>query len=144
MVGDYSGELGAFLFLHASQISVMVGNRSCQMKTKICTVRDVSDGFCLLPISKFLGSSPPITDKHGVSETDFWQLSDTSAKSGTFCKKLNPRSPRIFQTYENQAWMKKLCKCKTMVFNFLSDCGVIEDLICGLVDVIINVPIRYK
>ena len=31
-----------------------------------------------------------------------------------------------------------------MVFNFLSDCGVIEDLICGLVDVIINVPIRYN
>ena len=31
-----------------------------------------------------------------------------------------------------------------MIFNFVSDCGVIEDLICGLVDVIINVPIRYK
>lgn len=23
------------------------------------------------------------------------------------------------------------------------DCGIIEDLICGLVDVIVNVPVRY-
>ena len=27
---------------------------------------------------------------------------------------------------------------------FLADCGIIEDLICGLVDVIINVPVRYS
>lgn len=23
------------------------------------------------------------------------------------------------------------------------DCGIIEDLICGLIDVIVNVPVRY-
>ena len=49
--------------------------------------------------SKLLGSSPPITDKHGVSET----MSDISATSCTVGKKLNPRSPGIFPTYENQA-----------------------------------------
>ena len=37
----------------------MVGDHSWQMKTHICTVRDVGDGFRSLPI--------PITNKHGVS-----------------------------------------------------------------------------
>ena len=39
---------------------------------------------------KLLGSSPPITNKHGVSResgTDFWRLSDISAKSGMVGKK---------------------------------------------------------
>ena len=37
----------------------MVGDHSRQMKTQICTVGDVGDGFRFLPIS--------ITNKHGVS-----------------------------------------------------------------------------
>ena len=55
---------------------------------------------------KFLGSSPPITKKQGVSReygTDFWRLFDIPAKSGMVGKKQNPRSSGIFPTYENQA-----------------------------------------
>ena len=40
---------------------------------------------------KLLGSSPPITNKHAVfreSGTDFWRLSDISAKSGMVGKKI--------------------------------------------------------
>ena len=48
-----------FYFSDTSQISVMVGDHSRQMKTQICTVGDVGDGFRSLPI--------PITNKHGVS-----------------------------------------------------------------------------
>ena len=33
-----------FYFPNASQISAMVGDHSQQMKTQICTVRDVGDG----------------------------------------------------------------------------------------------------
>ena len=32
------------------------------MKTKIFTAGDVGGGFCLLPSTKLLGSSPPITN----------------------------------------------------------------------------------
>lgn len=32
-----------------------------------------------------------------------------------------------------------------MFFFIISpDCGIIEDLICGLIDVLVNVPVRYK
>ena len=58
---------------------------------------------------KFLGSSPPITKKHGVSReygTDFWRLFDIPAKSGMVGKKQNPRSSGIFPTYENQALVR--------------------------------------
>ena len=58
---------------------------------------------------KFLGSSPPITKKQGVSReygTDFWRLSDIPAKSGMVGKKQNPRSSGIFPTYENQALVR--------------------------------------
>ena len=48
-----------FYFPDVSQISEMVGDHSRQMKTQICTVGDVGDGFRSLPI--------PITNKHGVS-----------------------------------------------------------------------------
>ena len=63
MDGDKSGESGVFLFSRdASQISAMVGDHSRQIKTQICTVGDVGDGFRSLPIPyKLLGSSPPIT-----------------------------------------------------------------------------------
>ena len=99
-----------FHFSGASQISAMVGDYSRQMKPQICTVGDVGDcrrwisglyasDFSHYQSSKLLGSSPPITDKHGVSET----MSDISATSCTVGKKLNPRSPGIFPTYENQA-----------------------------------------
>ena len=62
MDGDKSGESGVFLFSRdASQISAMVGDHSRQIKTQICTVGDVGDGFRSLPIPyKLLGSSPPI------------------------------------------------------------------------------------
>ena len=75
-----------FYFPVASQISAMIGDHSRQMKTHICTVGDVGDGCSLIQKSpKLLGSSPPITNKHGVSResgTDFWRLSDISANLG--------------------------------------------------------------
>ena len=58
---------------------------------------------------KLLGSSPPMTKKQGVSResgTDFWRLSDISAKSGMVGKKQNPRSSGIFPTYENQVLVR--------------------------------------
>ena len=46
-----SGESGASVYFpDASQISAMVGDHSRQMKTQICTVGDVGDGFRSLPI----------------------------------------------------------------------------------------------
>ena len=62
--------------------------------------------FAHYQASKLLGFSPPITDEHGVSET----MSDISAKSGTVGKKLNPRSPGMVPTYENQALSCKYVK----------------------------------
>ena len=59
-----------FYFPDASQISAMVGDHSRQMKTQICTVGDVGDGFRSLPI--------PITNKHGVSRKHEWLLSRIS------------------------------------------------------------------
>ena len=60
---------------------------SRHMKTRLnCTVEDVGDGLS----PKLLGSSSPITNKHGVcreSGADFWRLSDISAKSGMVGKK---------------------------------------------------------
>ena len=41
MNGDKSGESERFYFPDASQISAMVGDHSRQMKTQICTVRDI-------------------------------------------------------------------------------------------------------
>ena len=69
----------------------MVGDHSRQMKTQICTVGDVGDGFRSLPIPYVAGHQSPIIHKHRVSGTDLWRLSDIRAKSG------------IFPTYENQA-----------------------------------------
>ena len=65
---------------------------------------------------KLLGSSPPITNKHAVSResgTDFWRLSDISAKPGMVVKKQDPRSSAIFPTYENQALVKSCDACKS-------------------------------
>ena len=66
MVGDKSGESGAFLFPDASQISAMVGDHSRQMKTHICTVGDVDDFVRWISLiqesPKLLGSSPAITN----------------------------------------------------------------------------------
>ena len=81
----------------------MVGDLSQQMKTQICTVEDIGDGFRSLPIPLIAGFQFPITHKHGVSGTDLWQLSDISAKSKTVSKKQNPWLSGIFPTYENQA-----------------------------------------
>ena len=39
-----------FYFPDASQISAMVGDHFRRMKTQICTVGDVGDGFLSLPI----------------------------------------------------------------------------------------------
>ena len=50
MDGDKSGESGVFLFSRRVPDSAMVGDHSRQMKTQICTERDVSDGFRSLPI----------------------------------------------------------------------------------------------
>ena len=50
MDGDKSGESGASLFSRRFQISAMVGDHSQQMKTQICAVKDVGDGFRSLPI----------------------------------------------------------------------------------------------
>ena len=47
---DKSGESGAFYFPDTSQISAMVVDHSQQMKTQICTVGNVCDGFRSLPI----------------------------------------------------------------------------------------------
>ena len=96
-----------FYFSGASQISAMVGDYSRQMKPPNLYRRGrrrwisglYASDFAHYQSSKLLGSSPPITDKHGVSET----MSDISATSCTVGKKLNPRSPGIFPTYENQA-----------------------------------------
>ena len=74
MDGVKSGESGAFLFSRPSQISGMVGDHSRQMKTQICTVGDVGDGFRSLPI--------PITNKHGVSRKHEWLLSRISCPRG--------------------------------------------------------------
>ena len=55
MDGDRSEESGAFYFPDASQISAMVVDHSGQMKTQICTVGDVDDGFRSLPIPYITG-----------------------------------------------------------------------------------------
>ena len=49
---DKSGESARarFYFPDASQISAMVGDHSREMRTQICTVGDVGDGFRSLPI----------------------------------------------------------------------------------------------
>ena len=52
----------------------MVGDHSRQMKTQICTVGDVRDGFRSLSI--------PITNKHGVSRKKEWLLSRISRPRG--------------------------------------------------------------
>ena len=68
----------------------MVGDHSRQMETQICTVGDVGDSplamdFAHYQSPKLLGSSSPLTIKHGVSRkhewesgTDSWRLSDIS------------------------------------------------------------------
>ena len=56
---DKSGESGAFLFPDASQISAMVGDHSREMRTQICTVGDVGDGFRSLLIPKIAGLQSP-------------------------------------------------------------------------------------
>ena len=79
-----------FYFPDASQISAMVGDHSREMRTQICTVGTSAMDFAHYQSPKLLGSSPPITNKHGVSResgTDFWRLSDISAKSGMVGKK---------------------------------------------------------
>ena len=43
----------------ASQISAMVGDHSRQMKTQICTVGDVGDGFSSLPTLSVVGLQSP-------------------------------------------------------------------------------------
>ena len=45
----------------------------------------------------------PTYENSGKSGTDLWRISDISAQSGMIGKKQNPRSSRIFPTYENQA-----------------------------------------
>ena len=54
---DKSGESGRarFYFPDASQISAMVGDHAGQMKTQVCIVGDVGDGFRSLPIPQIGG-----------------------------------------------------------------------------------------
>ena len=83
-----------FYFPDASQISAMVGDHSRQMKLKFVPSGTSAMNFGHYQSPKLLGSSPPITNKHGVSResgTDFWRLFDISANSG------------MVGTYENQA-----------------------------------------
>ena len=61
MDGDQSGESGAFLFSRHVPDFCDVGDHSRQMKTQICIVGDVGDGFRSLPIPQFAGLHPPIT-----------------------------------------------------------------------------------
>ena len=109
IVWDGRGQIwrtGAFLFSRRVPDFCDGRRSSRQMKTQICTVGTSAMDFAHYQFPKLLGSSPPITNKHGVSResgTDFWRLSDISAKSGIVGKKLNPRSSGIFPTYENQA-----------------------------------------
>ena len=58
---DKSGESGRarFYFPDASQISAMVGDHSRQMKTQICTVGDVGDGFSSLRTLSVVGLQSP-------------------------------------------------------------------------------------
>ena len=48
-----------FYFPDASQISAMVGDHSRQMKTQICTVGDVGDGFSSLATLSVVGLQSP-------------------------------------------------------------------------------------
>ena len=74
MDGVKSGESGAFLFFRRVSDFCDGGDHSRQMKTQICTVGDVGDGFRSLPI--------PITNKHGVSRKHEWLLSRISCPRG--------------------------------------------------------------
>ena len=74
MDGVKSGESGAFIFSRRVPDFCDGRDHSWQMKTHICTVRDVGDGFRSLPI--------PITNKHGVSRKHEWLLSRISCPRG--------------------------------------------------------------
>ena len=87
MDGDKSGESGAFLFPDASQISAMVGDHSRQMKTQICIVGDVGDGFRSLTTHQIAGLQSPHhasfnfwrtfhfrPNSSGESERELWRL----------------------------------------------------------------------
>ena len=67
MDGDKSEESGAFYFSDASQISAMVVDHSGQMKTQICTVGDVGDGFRSLPIPYIAGLQSPLSQINTAS-----------------------------------------------------------------------------
>ena len=95
MDGDKSGESGAFLFSCASQISAMVGDHSRQMKTQICIVGDVGNGFRSLPIPQIAGLQSAHhasfnfwrtfrfrPNSSGESERELWRLSDISGTVG--------------------------------------------------------------
>ena len=85
MDGDKSGETGAPLF--SGRVPFDDGRRS--FLTIVQSGTSPMD-FAHYQSPRLVGSSPPITDKHGVSQEsgiDFWRLSDISAKSGMVGKK---------------------------------------------------------
>ena len=82
-----------FYFPDASQISAMVGDHSRQMKTQICIVGDVGDGFRSSPIPQIAGLQFPHhasfnfwrtfhfrPNSLGESERELWRLSDISGQ----------------------------------------------------------------
>ena len=89
--GDKSEESGAFLFSRRVP-DFCVGRRSIPTNenSKFVPSRTSAMDYTHYQPPELLGSSPPITNKHGVSResgTDFWWLSDISAKSGMVGKK---------------------------------------------------------
>ena len=82
-------------FPDASQISVMVGDHSRQMKTQICIVGDVGDRFRSLPMPQIAGLQSPYhasfnfwrsfhfrPNSSGESERELWKLADISGTVG--------------------------------------------------------------
>ena len=82
-------------FPDASQISVMVGDHSRQMKTQICIVGDVGDRFRSLPMPQIAGLQSPHhasfnfwrsfhfrPNSSGESERELWKLADISGTVG--------------------------------------------------------------
>ena len=91
MDGDKSEESEEFLFSQRVP-DFCVGRRSIPTNenSKIVSSGTSAMDYTHYQPPELLGSSPPITNKDGVSResgTDFWWLSDISAKSGRVGKK---------------------------------------------------------
>ena len=115
------------------------------MKTQICIVGDVGDGFRSLTTHQIAGLQSPHhasfnfwrtfhfwPNSSGESERQLWRLSDIS---GTVGKKWKPRSSGIFPTYENQAFSEGYSRARLFIDYFSWPCELFKNAhACALRD----------